>query len=171
MSERALPAFAELIGPRQDRAKDLPTLVLGFILIIVALVAAETALGLVFDPRGRDFQFAGLTMIAVPVWLVALLGKGGAERPRASEAIFACLLAAAAVFILLNEGPRNWQSLWTSADYVLLGSALCPPRLALAQSVIAVSKLIGYQRAVTVPVAPPPAQTGAAGVTRRGVAG
>jgi hypothetical protein len=80
-------------------------------------------------------------------------------------------LAAAAVFILLNEGPRNWQSLWTSADYVLLGSALCPPRLALAQSVIAVSKLIGYQRAVTVPVAPPPAQTGAAGVTRRGVAG
>ncbi len=141
MSGRPLPAFVELIGAREDRAKSWPSLVLGFVLVITTLVATETALGLVFDPRGRDFPFASLTMAVVPLWTVALLNKRKAAVPQLAEATFACLFVAAALCIALNEGPRNWQSLWTSAAYVLLGAALWP-RLALAGSAIAFWKLL-----------------------------
>jgi hypothetical protein len=163
MSGRELPTFAELIGPREGR---VPAQVLGFMLMIVTLIAAVTALGLVFDPRGRDFQFAGLTMAVVPIWLVGLLGKRSPHAVRASEATFACLFMLAALFILLNEGPRNWQSLWTVVDYVLLGAALWPPRFAFARSAIVVSKLLGGERrsaegVVVVSVLPPDARAGA----------
>ena len=38
--------------------------------------------------------------------------------------------AAAALLILVNEGLENWQSLWTSAVYLLLGTTLWPARFA-----------------------------------------
>ena len=44
-------------------------------------------------------------------------------RPIA-ETIFAGLLVMAAIFTGFNEGPDNWQSLWTCAIYVLLGATL-----------------------------------------------
>ena len=142
MSARPLPAFVELIGAREDRARSLPALVLGGLLIITTLVATETALGLVFDPRGRDFAFASLTMAVMPLWTVALLNRRKSGISQVAEATFACLFVAAALCIALNEGPRNWQSLWTSAAYVLLGAALWP-RLVFAGSAIAFSKMPG----------------------------
>jgi len=45
-----------------------------------------------------------------------------------AEAVFAGLLAAAAVFLILNEGVHNWQSLWTAAAFTLFGTALRLPR-------------------------------------------
>jgi exo-beta-1,3-glucanase (GH17 family) len=124
MSGRALPAFVELIGPREGLISTPATVILGFALIVTTLIAAQTALGLVFDPGWRDFPFAGLTMAAVPFWTLTLLNRPkSGERPLA-EALFAGLLAASALYILFNEGLRNWQSLWTCAAYLLLGSAL-----------------------------------------------
>ena len=35
---------------------------LGLVLIVTTLIAAQTALGFTFDPRYRDFPFASLTM-------------------------------------------------------------------------------------------------------------
>jgi exo-beta-1,3-glucanase (GH17 family) len=164
MSGRPLPAFVELIGAREDRARSLPALVLGGVLVITTLVATETALALVFDPRGRDFAFAGLTMAVMPLWAVALLNRRRSGISQVAEATFAYLFVAAALCIALNEGPRNWQSLWTSAAYVLLGAALWP-RLVFAGSAIAFSKMPGNdggaEAVAVVSLSSPHALTGA----------
>ncbi len=128
MSGGALPAFWELIGPRESRTGSLPTMVLGFTLIVITLIAAETALGLVFDPRWRDFPFAGLTMAAVPFCTLTLLNRPKSGARPLAEAVFAGLFALAALYIAFNEGPHNWQALWTSAAYFLLGATLWQAR-------------------------------------------
>ena len=124
MAGRPLPAFRELVGPREGWPSSLPALVLGFVLMVTTLVTVEIALGLVFDPRSRDFPFASLTMAAVPVWTVALLCRRKSDAGVTAEAVFAGLLAAAALFLVFNEGVHNWQSLWTAAAFVLFGAAL-----------------------------------------------
>ena len=48
---------------------------LGATLIVTTLIAAETALGFVFDPRYRDFPYAALTMAVVPFWVLMLLNR------------------------------------------------------------------------------------------------
>ena len=105
-------------------------LMLGGTLAVTTLIAVETALGLVFDPRWRDFPFAGLTMAVVPFSTLTLLNRPDSDTRPVAEAVFAGLLAAAALLILVNEGLENWQSLWTSAVYLLLGTTLWPARFA-----------------------------------------
>jgi exo-beta-1,3-glucanase (GH17 family) len=128
MSGRALPALLEILGPPKGRTQLFMANILGVTLIVTTLIAAQTALGLVFDSRWRDFPFAGLTMAVVPFCTVAFLypPKSG-TRPLA-EAVFAGLFAAAALYIIFNEGPHNWQSLWTCAAYLVLGITLWRPR-------------------------------------------
>jgi hypothetical protein len=48
-------------------------------------------------------------------------------RPVA-EQVFAGLFGAAAVYTGFNEGPDNWQSLWTCAVYLLLAATLWQAR-------------------------------------------
>ena len=97
---------------------------LSITLIAIALTSVETALGLVFDGRWRDFPFAALTMAAVPFWMLAFLnGSKSGARPL-SEAVFAAMFALSAVYVVFNEGFENWQAMWTGATYLLLGSAL-----------------------------------------------
>ena len=119
-----MPTFLELIGPRESRTLSFPTMVLGFALIVTTLIAAETALGLVFDPRWRDFPFAGLTMAVVPFWTLALLNRPKSGTRPIAETVFAGLFAAIALYATFNEGSHNWQALWTSAAYFLLGATL-----------------------------------------------
>ena len=123
MSDRALPGFVDVIGSRETTLP-LPTMILGFALIAITLIATQIALTLVFDPRWRDFPFAGLTMAAVPFWTVARLNRAGAGRRPVAEAVFACLLAVAAIYVTFNEGFSNWQSLWTAVAYFLLSTTL-----------------------------------------------
>jgi hypothetical protein len=141
MSGRALPAFAELIGPHKMQTRSLPALLLGVVLLVTALAAAESALGLMFDPRSRDFPFASLTMAAVPIWAVTLLNRPKPEVCATSESVFAGLFATAAVYILLNEGIQNWQSLWTAAALLLLGAALWRSRPVAVLSGLVMSAL------------------------------
>src|ERR1700758_2199663 len=96
----------------------------GLTLIVTVVIGTETALGLVFDPRFIDFPFAALTMAAVPFAAVTLLNpvKTGI-RPMA-ESLFAGVFLGAAIYVGLNEGPANWQSLWTCAAYMLLALTL-----------------------------------------------
>lgn len=129
MSGRALPAFVELIGPRDERRTSWACYGLGLVLTIVVTIAAATALGFVFDPRYRDFKFASLTMAVLP-----LLGLMAFNRPKTglrpmAEATFAGLLAVSAVFVAINEGPKNWQSIWTCVVYLLLGLTLWQARV------------------------------------------
>jgi exo-beta-1,3-glucanase (GH17 family) len=124
MSGRALPTFLELIGPREDRTQSLPTMVLGFVLTVTTLFAGETALGLLFDPRWRDFPFASLTMAVVPFATLTLFNRPKSGTRPIAETAFAALFTAVALFAAFNEGFDNWQSLWTCAAYFLLAMTL-----------------------------------------------
>jgi exo-beta-1,3-glucanase (GH17 family) len=128
MSGGSLPTFLELLGPRQFRGGTALTKLLGIVLIVTALIAAQTALGFTFDPRYRDFPFASLTMAVVPfAWLTLLNRPQAGVRPIA-ESVFAGLLMVAALYAGFNEGGDNWQSLWTCAIYVLLALTLLRAR-------------------------------------------
>ncbi|MEA2899011.1 MAG: hypothetical protein QOJ84_4626 [Bradyrhizobium sp.] len=130
MSGRALPTFLELIGPREGRTRSVLTMALGLTLIVTTVIAAETALGFTFDPRYRDFPFAALTMAVLPFAMLMLLNRPQTGSRPIAEAAFAGLLAGAALYTGFNEGPENWQSLWTCALYVLLGVTLWQARAA-----------------------------------------
>jgi hypothetical protein len=124
MSGRALPTFLELLGPREERSQGVPTMMLGAVLLVTVLIGAETALGFVFDPRYRDFPFAALTMAVVPFSTLMLLNRPKEGIRPIAEAVFAGLLAGAAIYTLFNEGADNWQSLWTCVAYFLLAVTL-----------------------------------------------
>ncbi|MHB8268409.1 glycoside hydrolase family 17 protein [Bradyrhizobium sp.] len=124
MSERALPTVRDVAGRSESRVRSLETVILGGTLAVVTLVAAVTALNLVFDPRWRDFPYPALTMAALPLCMVTLFNRSKSGANPKAEASFATLLAAAALFILFNEGFANWQSLWLCAAYGLLSVTL-----------------------------------------------
>jgi exo-beta-1,3-glucanase (GH17 family) len=135
MSGRALPAFLEVLGPPKGRTQLFMTNMLGITLIVTTLIATQIALSLVFDARWRDFPFAALTMAVVPFWTLAFINRSKSGTRPLSEAVFAGLFAAAAVYIIFNEGPDNWQAMWTGAVYFLLGSALWQARTAAVAEV------------------------------------
>jgi exo-beta-1,3-glucanase (GH17 family) len=124
MSGRALPTFLELLGPRDSRVGSVLTMLLGSALVVTTLVGTETALGFMFDPRYRDFPFAALTMAVVPFATVTLLNRPQEGVRPIAEAVFASLLAGSVLYTVFNEGPDNWQSLWTCAMYFLLAVTL-----------------------------------------------
>jgi hypothetical protein len=124
MSGRSLPTFLELLGPRDARSGSALTMILGAILAVTTLIGTETALGFVFDPRYRDFPFAALTMAVVPFSTLMLLNRPQEGVRPIAEAVFAGLLAGAALYTVFNEGSDNWQSLWTCAVYFLFAVTL-----------------------------------------------
>src|ERR1700681_2171694 len=124
MSGRPLPTFLELLGPRDHRARSALTMILGIALIVTTLIGAETALGFVFDPRYHDFPFAALTMAVLPFSTLMLLNRPQEGMRPIAEAVFAGLLAVAALYVVFNEGSDNWQSLWTCAAYFLFAVTL-----------------------------------------------
>jgi hypothetical protein len=128
MAGRALPTFLELLGPRDLRARSALSILLALVLAITTLIAAETALGFVFDPRYKDFPFAALTMAVLPFSTLTLLNRPKQGRRPIAEAAFAGLLATSMLYIGFNEGPDNWQSLWTCAMYLLLATTLWQAR-------------------------------------------
>jgi exo-beta-1,3-glucanase (GH17 family) len=124
MSGRPLPTFLELLGPRDYRASGVLPALLGLVLVVTTLIAAGTALGFTFDPRYRDFPFASLTMAVVPFAALMLLNRPKDGVRPIAESTFAGLLLAAALFMAINEGNQNWQSMWTCAVYLLLAFTL-----------------------------------------------
>jgi hypothetical protein len=96
--------------------------------MITAVIGAMTALGFVFDPRYRDFPYASLTMAVLPFFALALLNRPQSGVRPIAEAAFAGLFAMAGIYTAFNEGPRNWQSLWTCAGYAMLAITLWQAR-------------------------------------------
>jgi exo-beta-1,3-glucanase (GH17 family) len=129
MSGRALPTFLELLGPPDVRVRSALSMVLGVALVVTTLIGTETALGFVFDPRYRDFPFAALTMAVVPFSTLMLLNRPQEGLRPITEAVFAGLLAGAALYTIFNEGSDNWQSLWTCAVYFLFAVTLWRARV------------------------------------------
>jgi hypothetical protein len=145
-----LPTFLELIGPREDRTISAPTIALGLVLIVTTLIAAKTALGLVFDPRWRDFPFASLTMATVPFWTLTLLNRPKSGTRPIAESVFAGLFVVIALYAIFNEGTYNWQALWTSAAYFLLGATFWRARfMAVAGTASAAPVVVSQARSST----------------------
>jgi glucan 1,3-beta-glucosidase len=124
MSGRALPTFLELLGPKNYQTQSMPAVMHGLTLMVTIVIGTETALGLVFDPREKDFSYAALTMAAVPFAALTLLNRRKKGIRPLAESLFAGVLLVAAIYTGLNEGPANWQSLWTCAAYILLAVSL-----------------------------------------------
>jgi peptidoglycan/LPS O-acetylase OafA/YrhL len=107
--------------------------VLGALLLLLLLLAVQAALGLVFNPRYRDFPFAALTAAAVPFLLMRTSWPHRRDIRATAETVAAALLALCAVIIALNETRMNWQALWFCAGLIALAVSLLPGRDAQAQ--------------------------------------
>ncbi len=127
---RSLPTFLDLLGPREIRTRSASAIVLGLALAVTALIAAETALGFTFDPRYRDFPYASLTMAVVPFACLMLLNRPQAGVRPIAESAFAGVIAACAIYVGINEGKDNWQSIWTCVMYAVFALTLWRARAA-----------------------------------------
>jgi glucan 1,3-beta-glucosidase len=104
------PVFARIIGRKADRARDPLALTLGALLMLLTVLAVQSALAMSFDPRYRDFPFAPLTAAALPFVLLRLNAAAGTRA--VAEAVAGAVLLLCAAFIVWNETLANWQALW-----------------------------------------------------------
>jgi exo-beta-1,3-glucanase (GH17 family) len=133
MVGRPLPVFLDLFGPRESRTRQILPILLGLTLLVATMLAIESALGFVFDPRYRDFPFASFTMAVLPFAVLALLNRPKDGKRPVAEAVFAGILVLSAIYTGFNEGPDNWQSLWTCAIFALFGLTLWRARALQSQ--------------------------------------
>jgi glucan 1,3-beta-glucosidase len=126
---RPLPALAALLGG-SDADRDGLFWALGLSFLVLFFLGVQTALGLVFEPRYRDIPFAALTAGVLPYLLLWLSTERRAGPPAFAERTAALVVAAAAVYIALNEGFANWQALWFCAALFGLAFILAQARVA-----------------------------------------
>ena len=124
MSGRSLPAFLDVLGPRESRTRSFSTFVLGIVVIAMITIATGAALGSVFDPRWQDLPYAALTMGAVPLVALSWLNRPRAGARPIAETLFAAIFLFSALYIVFIEGTQNWQAVWTSGAYILLGLSM-----------------------------------------------
>jgi glucan 1,3-beta-glucosidase len=124
MSGRGLPTFLELLGPYDYRDRSWMGVILALVLAVTTVIGADTAIGLAFDPRYKDFPFAALTMAVVPFAALSLVNRPKEGFRPIAETTFAALLFLTAVYTGFDEGPENWQSLWTCGIYIVLAATL-----------------------------------------------
>src|SRR5215467_3991798 len=68
-----VPSFAQMLG-RGTRPADRLALALGVLVLVLGVLSVAAALGLMFDPRYRDFPFAPLTGAAIALLAAARWG-------------------------------------------------------------------------------------------------
>lgn len=123
-----LPRFSQLLGPAGERTCDPLAWAIGVLMIATMLLALVVALGLVFDPRYRDFPFAPLTAAAVPFLLHSLLMPRPSGERGAAELGGATVLALSVLYIAFNETFANWQALWVCAALAAIAFSLTQVR-------------------------------------------
>jgi glucan 1,3-beta-glucosidase len=116
------PAFAQILTRNSQPGCSRIQKSLGVLLIALAVLSAQAALSLVFDPRYRDFPFAPLTAAVLPFVFLA----DWKLRPKApaAETVMAITLFVSAIYIILNEGFANWQACWLGAGLIALAFTL-----------------------------------------------
>jgi glucan 1,3-beta-glucosidase len=123
-----LPRFSRLLGPAAERIGDPLARLTGVLMMATMLLAILTALGLVFDPRYRDFPFAPLTAAVVPFVMHSVTMPRPRGRHGAAELSAAAILALSVPYIMLNESFANWQSLWLCGALAALAFSLARVR-------------------------------------------
>ncbi|QIB35702.1 glycosyl hydrolase family 17 protein [Ancylobacter pratisalsi] len=115
-----MPTLAVALNPDMAPPATRLEKVLAWLLAIVIVLAIQIAFGLVFDPRYKDFQFAGLTPIIMALFFFSRVAPKlrGGER-RLAEKTAAGIFLGSGFYIALNEGVSNWQGLWTGALMVI----------------------------------------------------
>jgi hypothetical protein len=124
MREGRLPSFADVLARRQGPALSGAEWIAGILAVATTVMAVQVALGLVFDPRYKDFPFAALTASVVPISVLALWSRSGVVGQGLAERLAAATLALSAVYILFNENIANWQSVWLCVLLLLLSLSL-----------------------------------------------
>jgi exo-beta-1,3-glucanase (GH17 family) len=128
MRGTAIPRFSRVIRASAERVPDPLTLALGLVLIATTLLAVLTTLGLVFDPRYKDFPFAPMTAAVVPFFLHTLTMPRPTGHRGVAEILSGALLALGVPYIVLNESFANWQSLWLCVSLLALAVTLVQVR-------------------------------------------
>jgi glucan 1,3-beta-glucosidase len=98
------------------------------LLLLLTMLAVQAALGLVFDPRYRDFPFAPLSGAAAPFLVLLTSWPRRRDLRPAAETAAAAVLALAAVYVVCNETLANWQAVWFCAGLMALALVLLPAR-------------------------------------------
>jgi exo-beta-1,3-glucanase (GH17 family) len=107
------------LNPPLWRLTDAVTVLLACLFAATLIATMHIALGLVFDPRYKDFQLLLLTGPVAGLAILASLRNHGAWQPGIAETAAAALLTGSALFVIWNEGIANRQALWFAA---LLGA-------------------------------------------------
>ena len=95
----------------------------GVVLLLVSVLAIQIALGLVFDPRYRDFPAAALTAAVTP-FVVHALFRNADDVTANAEMAAAAVLALSAGGIVVSESFANWQAVWLSLALFALAATL-----------------------------------------------
>jgi exo-beta-1,3-glucanase (GH17 family) len=119
-----LPRFSRVLAPAGRWSSDRLETVIGWVAIATMLLAVQSALGLVFDPRYKDFPFAPLTAAALPFLVHSLVMPRPGGSAGAAEWATAALLALSVVYIAPNEGWATWQALWLCGAFAALALTL-----------------------------------------------
>ena len=88
-----------------------------------------------FDPRYRDFPFAALTMAVVPFATLTLLNRPQEGVRPIAEAVFAGLLAVAALYTGFNEGlgqlavAVDLRGVFPARRYAVAGAGRANPKM------------------------------------------
>jgi exo-beta-1,3-glucanase (GH17 family) len=115
-----LEGFARPLNASLRRLSDRWSLTLAVLFVATIAAAIHVALGLVFDPRYKDFQLALLSG-PIGAFAIVVLGSGSPRpRPDFAEVTAAALLSGSALCVIANEGLANWQALWFAGLILIL---------------------------------------------------
>jgi glucan 1,3-beta-glucosidase len=115
-----LAGFARALDPAYWRGSNLVEVTLAALLAATVVAAIHVALGLVFDPRYKDFPFAALLGPVTALAILAFADNPHPPPPGGAEIMAAAVLTGSAVFVTLNEGIANWQALLLATLLLLL---------------------------------------------------
>jgi exo-beta-1,3-glucanase (GH17 family) len=125
-----LPSFASMLGRRASAPNSPIAFALGGLLIILVVLAMQAALGLVFNPRYRDFPFTSLSGATIPFVVLMTAWPTRKDVRANAETVAAAVLVLCAIYIALSETFANWQALWFCAGLVALAVSLLAGRAA-----------------------------------------
>jgi glucan 1,3-beta-glucosidase len=123
-SSVTVPSLVRMLARAPQRPQHPLELALGAVLLLLVVLAVQAALGLVFEPRYRDFPFAPLLGASLPLLIAATVGPRSHGPRSTAHVVAAVTLILSAVYIAFNETFANWQALVLCAGLAALAVTL-----------------------------------------------